>query len=568
MKHSVCVCLALASAAIATAQPSIDHNGIVNAASFAKVALPNSSIAQGSFFSVFGTNLGPAKSPSLAFPLQPNLGGVTLTVVAGGQNFSAVPLFVGPGQINAVLPSDVPVGPATLTVNFNNGTSNSAPFQVVAHSFGIFTVAQSGNGPGVIQNAKYVQYTLGDAAQAGDAAIIWGTGLTGVNGQEFAGPLPGDHPEVPVEVYVGLTKADVSYRGRSGCCVGVDQIVFTVPSGITGCEIPVAVKIGDIVSNFVTMPIAEPGGPRVCSDANGPSQTTITEYLSKGFSGGSITLERDITTTPALPPPIGTGQPTTSTTDTGSANFAKIPPLDLTIAIDPFQVTTLGTCTIFTFVGESAVIPNNFTPTPLDAGKDISVKGPNGTMQLPEVSTGSYSAQLGGGSAGGFGVTRMGPHASTPLFLDPGAYTVTGPGGADVGKFTVNLNIAAPLTWTNETSITTVTRANGQVVTWTGGDPSSIVVITGSSIQLGSNPDGSDSLGGFFTCYAPDSAGQFDIPAVVLDSLPPSSIIPQVNIPAGSLALASQQSTTFTATGIDQGILTSTVTVSTSVAYQ
>jgi len=572
MRHLVCICLALAPAVV-TAQPSIDNNGIVNAASYAKVALPNSSIAQGSFFSVFGNNLGPAQSPSLAFPLKPNLGGVTLTVTAGGQNFSAIPLFVGPGQINAVLPSDVPVGPATLTVNYNNGSSSTASFQVVAHSFGIFTVAQSGNGPGVIQNAKYVQYALGNAALAGDAAIIWGTGLTGVSGQEFAGPLPGDHPDVPVEVYVGLTKADVSYRGRSGCCVGVDQIVFTVPAGITGCEIPVAVKIGDIVSNFVTMPIAEAGANRVCSDSNGPSPSTITEYLSKGYSGGGITLQRQTTTTPALPPPIGTGQPTTSTSDTGSANFAKIPPVDLTIALNPFQVTTIGTCTIFAFVGDTPVIPDNFTATPLDAGPYISVQGPDGTKQLTLQSKGSYNAQLGGSSGGGFGgfgVLNMGmvPHDTAPLFLDPGAYTVTGPGGADVGKFTVDLNIAKPLTWTNESSITAVTRANGQSVTWTGGDPSSIVMISGFSLELGSNPDGSDTIGAGFTCYAPDSAGQFEIPAVVLDNLPPSSIIPQVNIPAGSLALASQQSTTFTATGIDQGLLTSIVSVSTSVAYK
>ena len=73
-------------------------------------------------------------------------------------------------------------------------------------------------------------------------AIIWGTGLTPVDGDEAAKPLPGDHKEVPVEVYVGLKKADISYRGRSGCCVGVDQIFFKVPTGITGCHVPVAVN--------------------------------------------------------------------------------------------------------------------------------------------------------------------------------------------------------------------------------------------------------------------------------------------------------------------------------------
>ena len=57
--------------------------------------------------------------------------------------------------------------------------------------------------------------------------------------------------DVPVEVYVGGKRADVTYRGRSGCCAGIDQIVFTVPQGVEGCYVPVVVKTGDVVSNFV-----------------------------------------------------------------------------------------------------------------------------------------------------------------------------------------------------------------------------------------------------------------------------------------------------------------------------
>jgi len=386
-----------------------------------------------------------------------------------------------------------------------------------------------------------------------------------------------------VEVYVGLTKAKVTYQGRSGCCVGVDQIFFTVPSGITGCEIPVAVKIGNVVSNFVTMPIAGASSSgtnqehatasRVCTDAGGPSQTSIAEYLKNGFSGGFIGLDRSVTTSPALPPPIGTGSPTTSTTDTGSGSFAKVSAASLSVAVNPFQVTTIGTCTVFAFAGQSAVSPTNITSTVLDAGPALTVNGPHGAMQLPKSSGGGYYAQLGGGSSGGLGFftnPAYGINAATvmPLYLDPGDYTVTGPGGADVGPFTAKITIAPPLTWTNESSISTVIRANGQLVTWTGGDPMSTVIISGSSIQLGTNPDGSDTLGAFFTCYAPDSAGQFDIPALVLDVLPPSSVIPEVNIPAGSLSIGTDQNASFTAKGLDIGTISSNVTIGNTVAYQ
>ncbi len=568
MKYIICLSLLVFTSTLGMAQPNVFDRGIVNAASLAKIALPNSSIAQGSFFSVFGTNMGPAQSPSLAFPLQTTLGGVSLTVEEGGQTFNAIPLFVGPNQINAVLPSAVPAGAATLTVNFN-GTSNSIPFQVVAHSFGIFTVPQSGSGPGVIDDANYSLFSLTHSALAGDIAIIWGTGLTAVQGNEVGGPLPGDHKEVPVEVYVGLKKADVTYRGRSGCCVGVDQIFFKVPTGVTGCHVPVAVKIGNIVSNFPTMPIAAGSSvtsgssanaatSRICTDPAGPSASDLAQYEKQGsFSGGGISLNRSTTTSPALPPPFGTGEATSTTSDSGGASFYRYTYQQLLAAQNPFSVTTIGACTVFTFAGLSQISVDPITPTRLDAGSALTVKGPNGTKQLPKTGFG-YGAQLGGGSA---------PNAG-PLYLDTGAYTVTGPGGKDVGPFTANINIATPLVWTNEDSVNTITRSAGQLITWSGGDPSSTVIINGGSFLLGTNPDGSDTVGAFFTCTAPDSALQFNIPALVLDELPASVVNPDLPIPTGSLSIASYQLASFTATGLDKGTLSSTVSAGKSVTYQ
>ena len=73
------------------------------------------------------------------------------------------------------------------------------------------------------------------------------------------------------KVYVGAEQANITYQGRSGCCAGVDQIAAEVPSGVTGCHVPVAVEIDgdhDIVSNWVTTSIAAPNANRVCSDRN------------------------------------------------------------------------------------------------------------------------------------------------------------------------------------------------------------------------------------------------------------------------------------------------------------
>jgi len=136
-----------------------------------------------------------------------------------------------------------------------------------------------------------------------------------------------------------------------------------------------------------------------------------------------------------------------------------------------------------------------------------------------------------------------------PLYLDAGSYTVTGPGGADVVSFSKNLNVPQPLTWTNMDSVNTVVRASGQDVTWSGGDPSGTVSITGASFKIGTNPNGSDSVGAIFTCTAPVSAGHFTIPSPVLLSLPQSTVITPI---AGvSISTSTMAVGTISATAID-----------------
>lgn len=551
------------------AQPTVFTGGIVNADSLVPAGLPNANIAQGSIFSIFGTNLGPSQSPGLAFPLKTTLGGVSVQITVGETAIDAIPLFVGPGQINAILPSKTPTGSAMLTVTTSAGTSAPANLTVVDHSFGINSVNQSGSGPGIVDSSSYKLITQNSAAQAGDVIIIWGTGLGAVAGQEADGPLPGNQPNIRAKVYVGGEEAKITYQGRSGCCAGVDQIAAEVPSGVTGCHVPVAVEIDGakvIVSNWVTTSIAELGANRICSDATGPSSNQLLTFLEKGGSFGFVGLDRRTDISPALPPPFGTGSPTTTTTDSGSADFVKYTPEQFTIAENIFQTYTIDACVVFVFNGQSPIFTDPTTPVGLDAGKLINVSGPNGAKQLPPDPNqkGSYSATLGGGS----GVNVL------PLYLDQGAYSIdNGAGGADVKSFNFNLTLPPPLNWTNMNSVGPIVRANGQLVTWTGGDPNSIVSIMGDSIVLTTDSSGNNNaIGAFFTCIAPVSAGKFNIPAPVLLSLPVSSVIMPaagVSIDLGSLSVGtSSLPGKFTATGIDYGFFGSSVTTSKTLAYQ
>jgi uncharacterized protein (TIGR03437 family) len=492
----------------AAAQPQVAANGVLNAASNAPIGLPNSSIAQGSIFTIYGEKLGPSSSPALAYPLETTLAGVSVQVSSPSTALNAIPIFVGPTQINAILPDSMPTGPATLTVTHNGQTSNAVSFQVIANSFGIFVA----NFAAVITGVKNQVYSANLPAHPGDAATIWGTGIGASPGDDGSAPLRQiDMPNLPLSVYVGNQAATVTYRGRGGF-TGEDQINFVVPAGITGCFVPVAVEIGNVVSNFVTMPIAPPG--QQCPD---PGMFYIDLVT------GNITLARSTT--------IGT---TTSTTDSGEANFG--PPT--TVSGNPFSLPA-GTCTGGVLLEVIAMAP---LPA-LDAGPAITITGPNGTKQLPSP---LYSAQLGGGSGAN----------PQPLYLNAGAYTVSGTGGTGVGPFSQNFTIPQPLTWTNQGNISSVDRSASLDISWTGGDPNGTVEIIASTGYASA------------FCSANISGQHFTIPAFVLLSLPPSSSASSSSATTSALTLRTSATTAFTASGISFGAISSIFTIQKNVTYQ
>lgn len=182
----------------------------------------------------------------------------------------AIMLYTLATQVAAVLPSDTPVGTGTATVTYQGQTSAPPPISVVKSSFGIFAVNQSGSGAGVFQNVNSQSNrpfnSPSQSAQPGQVIILWGTGLGPASGDEPAGPLPGDMPNLNVHVYVPGVEATIQYRGRFGCCVGDDQIVFAVPTGVEGCSLPVYVQIDDTLSNFVTISVGKGGSQ--CQDSS------------------------------------------------------------------------------------------------------------------------------------------------------------------------------------------------------------------------------------------------------------------------------------------------------------
>ena len=313
----------------------------------------------------------------------------------------------GADQLAGIVPSSVPPGAGTLTVTCN-GQSGSAPIQVVDRTPGFFTINQGGTGAAIIQNynsaTDLVINTLATPAKPGQYAIAWGTGLGPDGHSDVDAPQPTDLP-VNLELYVGGKLAALTYKGRSGCCAGIDQIVFQVPAGLDGCYVPVVAKIGNAVSNFTTMSVSASGG--ACSDAGGLSASDIQlAQRNNRIRLGMVGLFRaDI----ELVTGANTGN--ISRYDQASAVFTDLSFGEL-LGMPVREVSTPGSCTVWRGSGEDAILDRPPVLGPhmnLDAGS-ITVQGCARGVRRDELSGRLRLHIVGqrfvGGAAGGSGTEQ------------------------------------------------------------------------------------------------------------------------------------------------------------------
>jgi len=583
-------------AAIASAQPLIDH--VSNAASFVlappnsqvpagsgttlggyqepnDVPLPNSSIAQGSFFAVFGLGLASGSNVWGNYPLPttlPATNGTSVAITINGTTTNALIYFAGGfastingtinSQINGVMPSSTPVGTGTLVVTFNGQSSAPFPVTVVASSFGIFTANQGGSGPAAVYNLDPVTFepTGGNnvftSAMPGQTVTLYGTGLaplrpTDVATEGQAGPPTYDVRQAPlnytVQVWVGnqqIPQANIQYAGRSSY-TAEDQIDFTIPNtGISGCYNNIAVYAGPpdalVVSNFPTISVAGNGG--ACADADGIDFSALqaplaakgsvnlggfsllSNYLILSLGGGALTVQWD--------------------NDTLNGEIATFTQTQIEQTLGLTLVPSANSCAVSPFYGLNPVPTDPVLAglTYLDAGGAINISGPNGSSSAPmnAAPAHGYGNLVGGETIkellGGCPTASCPPFYLTPGFaVDSGTYTISGTGGSQVGSFSSTVNVPGPLTlgvttlvpfgWNESQGALSngMSLSTALTITWTGGDPNGFVDITGiSSSYVGSGTPGGGTPGVIFECMVPTSAGTYTIPPVVLAALPAS----------------------------------------------
>ena len=544
--------LLISAAAVQAQSPFIYYRGVVNVASYLPPGLPSGGIAQGAQFSIFGANLGPAASPALAFPLSTTLAAVSISVTQGTTTVAAIPVYLSPGQINAIMPSNTPLGAVSLRVTYNNFKSNPVPVNIVASSFGIFTSLGTGQGPGSIQNyspAAVPLNGLNAPAAVNQLEILYGVGLGAALGPDNVAPISGDLP-TQTEVFVGGVSAPVLYSGRTSCCSGIDQINFTVPSGApSGCWVPVAVRTqGAVVSNTVTMAI----GGSSCSEPNNALATAlINGGQQASLFAARISTRHDVNVAAALEAMSDYAAGTLYQQQPSPYNF------------NPYlSLPPAGSCTTYSV--------SNYTPSDMPILTSVAPTGKGldaGNLNIAASSGAPISIPAGlipGFSTGYLGgAIPLISQLPATLFLNTGAFTITAQGGADLPAFSVPFNMPATFSWTNRNNLNSVTRSQPLTLSWTGTPSGATVFVAGGGVDIPNNATTA------FVCVAPAGALSFTVPPQVLANIPPQHTRPSQSLGAiyvGEMPLSSP--TTFTASGLTSGLVLPAQVLGKSVAFQ
>jgi uncharacterized protein (TIGR03437 family) len=485
-------------------------------------------VAEGSFFTVWGSNLAPSNIGLTNFPRPTTQGGVkvTFTPATGGAGTDTYLIYVGTGQINALLPSTVPVG--TYNVTVTNGTV-SAPVQtqVVASKVGLFTQDQSGAGLAVVFN--YISQSENDVnrlttgnyngslsspATPGQVLVAWGTGIGPYAAGDNAAGISHDFSKSEtITAIVGGVSIPVVFAGLNGYA-GEDQINFTLPANVpTGCSVSLQISVAGVLSSATSIAIA-PAGASACVQ---PGYTT--QQLQLLDNGGTInTGSFSLSQIAISEPPYGT-----FTTASASGSFTEMTSFQLpSTASAGISVITSGSCLVIhvTSQGTTAAVTH---VTNLDAGA-ITLNGPSGTnlnnQKLTEDASYDYTYLLSA------------PGQASNASLLAGTYNLTGAGGQGVGSFNTSITLGSPLTLNNPATLpTTVTESAGLTLNWTGGNASDVVEIIGDSGTI--TGTGASEVTNITEFVCSTTAGQktFTVPASILTQLP---VITQTQVNNGA----------------------------------
>ncbi len=471
------------------APPAIAPGGVVNAASRLPASLRGGALGPGARFTIPGVRLGPdivVRGSESDPPVK--LTDVTVRIAQGDRVVDAGLLLVSATRIDAWMPLGTPLGGVQLTVTYQGRASEPYDLTIVRASVGFFSSATA---PEALPEAKRKP-----EAAPGETVTLWGTGW-------------GD---TELDVFVGGKPAEEVRTSGAACCKGVEQMAFRVPADSPlGCFVPVQARTPDgRPSNVIPMAVHAPG--QACRDEVDWFRESVEHATRAGF----VALAR-VSMAIKLAPRVGSqfqfdyGIGSFGRQESGQRQFPGLPPAN--------------TCTVFAArlnlrqVMGQARAPAEWTSIPektpgnrrLDAGAAITVSGPAGQRALPrDARQHDYYSAIVGGRA------PFSREAPKPMYLSRGPYTVSAPGGADIGAFSVKLDVPPAVVWKNRNRMDEIERDAGVTLEWKAARGDDAILI------LAVNADRYSGDSAVCLCMARARDGAFRIPPIALGNLPPT----------------------------------------------
>jgi uncharacterized protein (TIGR03437 family) len=478
--------------------PAIDQEGVRNAASRIPPSLPGGALAPGARFTIAGLRLAAAGAQT------------RVRIAQGTRSIEAQVISAGPERIEARVPMEARAGEAQLTVVRADQSSRAFALRIAPAALGIFAKNGSGWGPGRIVNEDGTPNSNAAPAPPGSTVTMLGTGWGRARS---------------AEIYAGGRRARFLSRSQEPGDAGTDAIRFQLAADTPqGCYVSLVAKLDGPVSNVVTIAVAA-GQP--CHAEQHVSGMVLLTHVRMRVR-------------------LSAGHPVAFPQDIGAAIFSQERSGEPVCAWELLPPT--GTCTGFTGRRTAGLMePGAGDLPPLvarpgrDAGPGLTISGPDGTALLkpsphaPDI----YLALLGGGR----------PLHSRPPFLDPGRYTISAPGGSEVGAFTTAADFASNLDWVRPERLERIDRARGVRVEWTGATARQRVLVAAVNVDPLSGGTGA------CVCVAPGTDGQVQLPPLLLANLPASRNMP--GIPQGYVLIATLPGSPpdFRARGVENGML-------------
>ena len=225
------------------------------------------SIAPGTFIEIYGSNLaaGPMDWGGAFSGVNAPTSLNGTKVIIGGQ--SAFISFISPGQVNALVPSNVATGVQQITVTAATGTSAAYPVIVNPTAAGMLAPGYLNLGGSQYLGALFPDFQTFVAppgavsgyasrrAKPGDVIIIFGIGFGPVTPNIPAGQLYSGNTTLtlPLEIYFGSTLATLQYWGLAPGLVGVYQFNVVVPNVPASDAVPVSFSLNGVIGAQVVL---------------------------------------------------------------------------------------------------------------------------------------------------------------------------------------------------------------------------------------------------------------------------------------------------------------------------